>query len=389
MAKKTAKKTLGVGIIGCGNISTIYMLNMNKFAGVKVIACADVRPEAAKAQAQAFGIKALGIKELLVSPEIDIVVNLTIPTAHYDVSMAALKAGKHVFGEKPITVESAHAAKLVKEAEKRGLKIGCAPDTFLGAGGRLAREIVDSGRIGKILSGTCFLMSHGMEHWHPDPTFFFKPGGGPILDMAPYYLAALINLIGPVKSVKAVASAGFRERVVTAKGPMQGKAIKVETPTNVQALLHFASGADIVFVMSWDVWKHGHPPIELYGTEGSLRVPDPNFFGGMVEYTEKGGDWIAVDSADRIFGKPNWRSPNWAPSMPDRANYRCLGIAELARSITKGTQQRASGALASHALEVMHAILDAGKKGGTVKIKSKIERPQPLREKDAASLWVG
>ena len=391
MAKKPTKsaKALGVGIVGTGNISTIYMLNMGKFAGLKLVGCADVRPEAAQAQAEKFGIKAMGIDELLGSKDIDIVVNLTIPTAHFDVSMAALKAGKHVFGEKPITVEAKDAAKLVKEAEKRGLKIGCAPDTFLGAGPRVARELIDQGKIGKILSGTCFLMSHGMEHWHPDPTFFFKPGGGPILDMAPYYLAALINLIGPVKSVKAVASAGFKSRLVTAKGPMEGKSIKVETPTNVQALLHFANGADIVFVMSWDVWKHGHPPIELYGTEGSLRVPDPNFFGGNVEYTDKGGDWISVDPSDRTFGKPNWRSPNWAPSMPDRANYRCLGIAELASAAVNGTPHRASGALASHALEVMHAILNAGTSGETIKIRSKIERPEALSEKDAAALWVG
>ncbi|MGL4812750.1 MAG: Gfo/Idh/MocA family protein [Beijerinckiaceae bacterium] len=382
-------KTLGVGIIGCGNISTIYLRNMNQFAGLKTIACADVRPEAAQAQADAFGVEALSIEALLARADIDIVVNLTTPNAHFSVSMAALQAGKHVFGEKPITVEAADAAKLVAEAGKRKLKIGCAPDTFLGAGGRLSREIIDSGKIGRVISGSCHLMSHGMEHWHPDPTFFFKPGGGPILDMGPYYLAALINLIGPVESVQARASAGFKERTVSAEGPMKGKSISVETPTTVMALLHFLSGADIMFTMSWDVWKHGHPPIELYGTEGSLRVPDPNFFGGVVEYTDKGGDWITVDSADRTFGKPNWRSPNWAPSMPDRANYRCLGIAELASAARDGTAQRASGALASHALEAMAAMLRAGETGETIRLTSRIERPAALTEADAAKLWIG
>ncbi len=389
MARISKQKTLGVGIIGCGNISSIYMRNMGKFAGLRLAACADMRAEAAQAQGEQYGVKAMSIDDLLAAKDVDIVVNLTTPNAHFPVSMAALKAGKHVFGEKPITVEARHAAKLVKEAQARGLTIGCAPDTFLGAGGRLAREIIDSGRIGKVLSGTCFLMSHGMEHWHPDPTFFFKPGGGPILDMAPYYLAALINLLGPVRSVQAHASAGFKERIVTAKGPMEGKAIKVETPTSVQSILQFAGGASIVFVMSWDVWKHGHPPIELYGTEGSLRVPDPNFFGGAVEYAEKGGDWVSIDSADRTFGKPNWRSPNWAPSMPDRANYRCLGIAEMARAIGGGAPHRASGALASHALETMHAILAAGESGELVKVKSKIERPAAMSEAEAAALWVG
>jgi predicted dehydrogenase len=382
-------KKLGVGIIGCGNISTIYMQNMRKFAGVKLVACADVRPEAAQAQAAAHKIKALAIDDLLNREDIAIVVNLTTPNAHFPVSLAALQAGKHVFGEKPITVEAKHAARLVKEADARGLKLGCAPDTFLGAGGRLAREIVDSGRIGRVLTGTCFLMSHGMEHWHPDPTFFFKPGGGPILDMAPYYLGALVNLLGPVKSVQARASAGFKDRLVTASGQMHGKRIKVETPTTAMAIVHFASGADIVFVMSWDVWKHGHPPIELYGTEGSLRVPDPNFFGGAVEVTERGGDWTSVDSAPRTFGRPNWRSPNWAASMPDRANYRCLGIAELSRAVQTGSPHRASGALASHVLETMHAILKAGATGDTVKVRSRIERPAALSEADAAKLWIG
>jgi predicted dehydrogenase len=383
-----ATETLGVGIIGCGNISTIYMQNMAKFTGLRLVACADVRADAAAAQATAHGCEALTIEALLSRPDIAIVVNLTTPTAHYEVSHAALSAGKHVFGEKPITVEAAHAAALVAEAERRGLKIGCAPDTFLGAGGRTAREAVDSGRIGNVLSGTCFLMSHGMEHWHPDPTFFFKPGGGPILDMAPYYLAALVNLLGPVESVQARASAGFAERIVSADGPMKGKAIPVETPTTVMAIVHFVSGADIMFTMSWDVWKHGHPPIELYGTLGSMRVPDPNFFGGAVEIAEGRGDWMRMEAAERPFGKPNWRSPMWAAAMPDQANYRCLGVAELASAVTRGTPHRASGALASHVLEAMHAMLTAGAEGGIVKVNSRIARPAVMTDADAMALWA-
>lgn len=381
--------TLGVGLIGCGNISTIYLQNMASFHGLTLVACADMRAEAAEAQAKLFNIEALSIDALLARPDIHIVVNLTTPNAHFPVSLAALKAGKHVFGEKPITVNAEDAATLVAEATARGLKIGCAPDTFLGGGGQTARALVDSGAVGTILSGTCHLMSHGMEHWHPDPTFFFKPGGGPILDMAPYYLAALINLIGPVASVQARASTGFAERIVTAAGPMTGKAITVETPTTVMALLHFESGADIQFTMSWDVWKHSHPPIELYGTKGSLRVPDPNFFGGAVEFTEAGGDWITVDTDTKPFGKPNWRSPNWAPTMPSRANYRCLGIAELASSVLHGTPQRASGALAAHALEAMQAMLTAGQTGETLHLTSRLDRPAPLTAAEAAALWAG
>jgi predicted dehydrogenase len=383
------KRDLGVGIVGCGNISGIYLRNMASFNGVKLIACADARPEAAEAAAKTAGIEALTVEALLARPDIDIVVNLTIPTAHYPISKAAFEAGKHVFSEKPLCVTVEEATELLALAKAKNLKWGCAPDTFLGGGARLARELIDTGKVGQILTGTCFLMSHGMEHWHPDPTFFFKPGGGPILDMGPYYLAALINLLGPIESVQARASAGFPERLVTAEGPKKGQSITVETPTTAMALLHFAGGADIVFVMSWDVWKHGHPPIELYGTEGSLRVPDPNFFGGIVETTERGGDWVTHDPETKPFGKPNWRSPNWAPTMPERANYRCLGIAELASAVVNGTPHRSSANLAAHALEVMHAILKAGTEGGTIAIKTPVERPVSLSDADASALWRG
>ncbi len=381
--------TLGVGLIGCGNISTIYLQNAPKYRGVEFRACADLRSEAADAQAQRFGLASVGVDELLKRDDIDLVLNLTVPNAHFEVSHAALTAGKHVFCEKPLCVDLDHGRTLVKEADARGLKLGCAPDTFLGAGGRLARELVDNGEVGRILSGSAFLMSHGMEHWHPDPEFFFKPGGGPILDMAPYYLSALINLIGPVARVQAISGAGFAERIISAKGQRTGDRIKVETPTNVMSLIEFVSGAQVVFCMSWDVWKHGHPPIELYGAEGSLRVPDPNFFGGAVEFTEKGGDWQIADSSAKPLGAPNWRSPNWPPEAPDRANYRALGLAEIASAVASGTPHRASGHLALHVLEVMTAILRAGHSGSPVDIESRPERPPAMTDADAAALWRG
>lgn len=380
---------LGIGIVGCGVISTIYMQNLALFRNIRLVACADLLPETARAQAEKFGIRALGIEELLRDPEVDVVVNLTTPNAHFGVSHAALTAGKHVFSEKPLCVSAEDGRRLVQEAERRGLKLGCAPDTFLGAGGRLARETIDSGVVGRILSGSCFLMSHGMEHWHPNPDFFFKPGGGPILDLGPYYLGALCNLLGPIESVQARASAGFAERVIGAEGSRKGERITVETPTTVMALLHFAAGADIVLAMSWDVWKHGHPPIELYGTEGSLRAPDPNFFGGVVEITKRGEDWQALDSSNRLYGKPNWRSHFWPPEAPDRANYRCLGIADLASAVLHGTPHRSSGAFAAHVLEAMHAILQAGTHGGTIAVAAPVDRPKPLTDEEAASYWRG
>lgn len=382
------QKTLGVGIVGCGNISTIYMRNLPSYRGVALRACADMRPDAARAQAEQFGVAPLTVDEMLKRDDIDIIVNLTVPNAHFDISLAALSAGKHVFSEKPLTVSFDQGKRLVTEAEARGVLMGCAPDTFLGAGGRLARELVDSGAIGKLLSGSSFLLSHGMEHWHPDPEFFFKPGGGPILDIGPYYITTLVNLMGPVRKVMALSGIGFDEREVTANSPRKGDRIRVETPTTIMALLEFESGALVTLAMSWDVWRHGHPPIEIYGTEGSMRVPDPNFFGGEVEITERGGDWRRIDSAGKPFGAPNWRSPNWAADAPARANYRALGVAELAHAVLTGAPHRCGVRLALHVVEVMHAILQAGETGQPVAITTATERPAILRDEEAASLWI-
>jgi len=379
-------RDLGVGIIGCGVISTIYMQNMPMFAGLKLVACADMRAEAAQAQASAFGIAALSPDALLSRDDIDIVVNLTVPNAHFAVSHAALSAGKHVFTEKPLTTSVEDGRRLVTLADARGLKLGCAPDTFLGAGGRLARRLIDEGRVGRVLAGSAILLSHGMEHWHPDPEFFFKPGGGPVLDLGPYYLAALVNLLGPIVRVQAVGQKGFATRTITAPGPRTGQSITVETPTTLMALLEFVQGTQVMFTMSWDVWKHGHPAIELYGTEGSLRVPDPNFFGGAVEATARDGDWAAHTADALPFGRPNYRGPAWPQSRPSQANYRCLGLAELASAVLRGTPHRASGRLALHALEAMHGILTAADTGRAVAVETQVERPPALPDDAAIAL---
>lgn len=379
-------RDLGVGVVGCGVISTIYLQNMPMFAGLRLVACADMRAEAAAAQAARFGIEALAPDALLARDDIDIVVNLTVPNAHFAVSQAALSAGKHVFSEKPLTTSLDDGRRLVGEAEARGLRLGCAPDTFLGAGGRLARRLLDQGRIGRVLAGSAMLMSHGMEHWHPDPEFFYRRGGGPVLDIGPYYLSALVNLLGPVARVQAMGQRGFATRTVTAPGPRTGQAIAVETPTTLMALLEFAGGAQITFAMSWDVWKHGHPAIELYGTEGSLRVPDPNFFGGDVELSARDSAW-AAQSADALpFGRPNYRGPAWPATRPPQANYRCLGLAELASAVRNDTPHRSSGRLALHALEVMHAILDSAEGGRAVAIGAGLDRPPALADAEAADL---
>jgi predicted dehydrogenase len=382
MVRKRAMKEIGVGLIGCGNISTIYLTNLPLSPGVTVRACSDMRPEIAEAQGKKFGVETMTVDTLLARGDIDIVVNLTVPAAHAAVSLAALSAGKHVFSEKPLAVDIALARTIIEEAEARGLMVGCAPDTFLGAGGRLARRLIDEGAIGRVLSGTAFVMSHGMEHWHPDPEFFFKPGGGPVLDVGPYHITALINLLGPVGRVMALTGAGFAERIVTAEGARKGHRIAVETPTTALSLLEFRCGAQVMFGASWDVWRHSLPAIELYGTEGSMRVPDPNFFGGVVEITKKGGAWTEHDSTAMPLGRPNW--PDEEPRL---ANYRALGVADMAAALRSGGKNHASGRLALHALEVMAAILEAGRTGTALTISREIERPPVLSEKNAERLF--
>jgi predicted dehydrogenase len=379
-------RELGVGIVGCGSISATYLRTMPWFEGLRLCACSDQRPEVAAAQAARFGTEALGLDALLRRDDIDIVVNLTVPNAHFAVSHAALTAGKHVYGEKPLAVTVEDGRRLVAEAAARGLALGCAPDSFLGAGGRLARQVVDEGRVGRILAGSAFMMSHGMEHWHPDPEFYYQPGGGPILDIGPYYITALVNLLGPVARVQAQGGIGLPERVLTAAGPRQGQRIRPGVPTTVLALLEFAAGARVTLAMSWDVWKHGHPVIELYGTEGSVRVPDPNVFGGTVDVTKRDGEWQMEDSSAQPFGRPNWHSPAWPASRPDQANYRGIGLAELASAVLHGTPHRSNGALALHVLEAMHAILRAVESGDTVAVGSPVERPPVLAEADAQAL---
>jgi predicted dehydrogenase len=375
-------KEIGVGLIGCGNISSIYLTNIPSIPGAFVRACADLRPELAEAQGRKFNVEAMPVDTLLARDDIDIVVNLTVPVAHSAVSLAVLSAGKHVFSEKPLATDVELGRKVVAEADQRGLLVGCAPDTFLGAGGRLARRLIDEGAVGRVLLGTSIFMTHGMEHWHPDPEFFFKPGGGPVLDVGPYYLTALVNLLGPVARVLSATSTGIPERIVTAEGPRKGHRIAVETPTTALAILEFVSGAQVLFGASWEVWRHGHPLIELYGLEGSMRVPDPNFFGGVVETTEGGGEWTPHDTAAMSLG-----AVNWPADKPRVANYRALGVAEMASALRNRTKQRASGRLALHVLETMEAIVKGGTAGASTAISS-VERPPKLDDEEAATLFA-
>ncbi|HVY19940.1 MAG TPA: Gfo/Idh/MocA family oxidoreductase [Bauldia sp.] len=364
-----------VGIIGCGNISEAYLRLAPLFNNVEIVAVADIAPAAAEARAKQFNVRALKVDELLKADDIEVVVNLTIPDVHYDVTRSILSAGKHAYTEKPLALNYKDASKLVKEADKRGLKIGSAPDTFLGAGMQTVRQLIDKGAIGKVVGGSAYVLSHGMEAWHPNPGFFFRPGAGPIFDIGVYYITALVSLLGPVASVTAMASMGSPTRLVTAEGPMKNKKIKVTTPTNINAILEFANGAHITLGASWDVWKHGHSnPIELYGSAGSMMVPDPNFFSGPISYSEGAGEYVTVDPSGNPFGAANW--PAAGPFT--RANYRMLGVSDLVDAARSKREPRCSGRIAAHVVEVMEGILSAAGKRSFVAIKSTIERPAPV-----------
>jgi predicted dehydrogenase len=369
---------LGIGIVGCGSIAMTYLRNAALFHGLEPRACADLLPAQAELRARDYGLRACTVEALLAADDIDLVLNLTVPSAHFAISLAALEAGKHVFTEKPLAVTTEEGHRLVEAAERHGRALGSAPDTFLGAAGRHARQLIDGGAIGRVVTGTAFMMGRGMEHWHPNPAFYYQPGAGPVFDMGPYYLTMLVNLLGPATQVMAMATSGSSERLITAPGPLQGTRFPIGTPTSVMSLIHFASGAVITFGASWDVFRHGQAPIELHGTEGSLRLPDPDTFGGMVSISRRGADWDEIDTATKPYG-----AINWPYAAPDRANYRMLGVADLAEAVSAGRAPRASGALALHVLDILAAILRSGESGAPVTIETRVDQPPVLGEDEA------
>ncbi len=373
---------LGIGIIGCGNISTTYFSLAPMFKGIEVRACADTRMAAAVARAEEYGVVAQSVEDLLANPAVDVVINLTIPDAHFEVSKLALQAGKHVWSEKPLVLSMAEGLELRNLAAAGGLRVGCAPDTFLGGSHQFARAMIDEGKIGRIVAGSTAVMSHGMEHWHPNPDFFFLPGGGPMLDLGPYYIANLINLIGPIKRVAALANASSPTRTIS-NGARSGETIPVKTPTNIHALLEFHNGATVNLSTSWDIWSHKRAHMEIYGDEGSLYVPDPNFFGGAVEMA--GSDGLIKEAAlwDHPFGRANQNH-----NGVERANYRSAGLADMAAAMRDGRDHRASLDRTLHGVEVMLAVLQSGETGQFVTLQTTCTQPAPLGPTEAAGLLV-
>lgn len=375
-------KTLGVGIIGCGNISTTYLRLAPLFKGIEVRAVADLDAAAAKARADEFSVQARTVKDLLAADDIDIIVNLTIPDAHFSVTKSILEAGKHAYSEKPVVLTLDEGETLRALAKQKGLRIGSAPDTFLGGAHQKARALVDEGAVGKLVGGTCHVMNHGMEGWHPNPDFFFLPGAGPMLDIGPYYITNLIQLAGPVRRVGALTSKAHNTRTIASQ-PRAGETVEVKTPTNIHALLEFVSGATITVSTSWDVWSHRHGHMELYGTQGSLFLPDPNFFAGTLEMTERNGQAQNVDLGDHPFAIENQE----LESNP-RANYRTAGLSDMALSIMVDKPHRCSFEMALHAIEIMTATLKSGETGTFVDLTTHCERPEPLSSMDAQALLI-
>ena len=372
---------LGVGIIGCGNISASYLGLAPIFDHMEVRAVADLNMEAAKARASEFGVRAETIDGLLGSDDIHIIVNLTVPSAHFSVTKRILESGKHPYSEKPFVLTLNEGEALRALASEKGLRVGSAPDTFFGGAHQLARAVLDEGQIGEVIGGSCHVMSHGMENWHPNPDFFFQSGGGPILDLGPYYITNLVQLIGPVKAVTAMASASFETRTI-GNGPREGEKVPVETPTNIHAILEFANGALITLGASWDVWAHRHANMELYGTKASLYVPDPNFFGGDVQIATAEGETSNVAERGHPFSVPNADDAG----ETRRANYRCAGLADMAKAISSNKPHRCSLEMATHVVEVMTAILQSAEDRSWIEMTTTCERPEPLSSDEAKAL---
>ena len=357
--------TLSLGIVGTGNIFPAYLRNLlraQQRGALRIVGIADADPSAASRRAVEFadaGLRAMSVDELLAGPT-DVVLNLTPPLAHHALGMRALRAGKHFFTEKPLAATFAQGVELVELARAQGLRLGCAPDTLLGAGAQTLRAQLDSGVIGPVRHGTAFFMNHGPDHWHPNPAFFYQPGAGPLFDVGVYHLSHLVHHLGPIVEVRAVAHRTHAVRTVPL-GERAGQQIPVAVPTHIVSHLSFGVGAHIVLTSSFDVWKHAHQPFEFYGDDGSLLGPDPNRFGGIVKVAQPLGDWRRV-----------------VDKRPYHGNARGLGVIDMVLAITEGREHRCNGSLALHVLEAMEASLRSAGEGRAVRLTTTCERTVPL-----------
>jgi predicted dehydrogenase len=350
-----------VGVIGCGTISDAYFSTNAKFSFFEITACADLNLEAAKAKAAQWNIaKACSVEDLLADPEIAFVINLTIPKAHGPVMLKCLEAGKSVYTEKPFTVTREEAQQIMALAKEKGLRVGSAPDTFLGGAHQTCRQLIDEGAIGEVVAVTAFMMGRGPESWHPAPAFYYQVGGGPMFDMGPYYLTDLVQLVGPIESVSAYARVTQKQREITSK-PLVGTMMDVEVPTHIAANFQFESGAIGTLITSFDVVSHTLPNIQIHGSKGSLFVPDPNNFGGKIELRVLGEEPREIEV-----------------TLPFKENSRGIGMADMVLAMQTGRDHCCNERVAYHVLDVMHAFHDSSEQKRHIQIESTCERPRML-----------
>ncbi|WP_431279581.1 Gfo/Idh/MocA family protein [Leifsonia poae] len=353
--------TLNIGVVGVGNISQQYFAQLPKLPNLSLTAVADLDLARAAAVAQSQGVESLSVDALLTDPRIDVVLNLTIPAAHTEIALRALDAGKHVYGEKPLALATADAAPVLARAAEAGLRVGSAPDTVLGTGIQTVRALLDDGRIGSPVAAAVAWTAPGHELWHPAPAFYYQPGGGPLFDMGPYYLTSLVTFFGPVVRVSGAVGRSSRERTV-ATGPLAGTPIPVDVDTHVTAILEHANGVISTVTVSFEVWESRVPLFEVYGTAGTISVPDPNMFSERV---------AIATVADRT-----WQDVPVAAGYADAG--RGVGLADLARAVETGRPHRASGELAFHVLEIMESVIRAGRSHEVVTLTSTVARPEPV-----------
>jgi predicted dehydrogenase len=360
---------LKVGVVGAGVISAQYSAALKKLPQLQITAVSDFVPERAQALADEHGAQVLSLEELLASPDVDVVLNLTLPRTHAEVALAAIAAGKHVYGEKPLAMTVADGREVVKAAAAAGVRVGCAPDTVLGTGIQTARALVDAGEIGTPHSATAFMTTPGHERWHPQPDFYYQPGGGPLLDMGPYYLTSLVHLLGPVVRVVGASARPTSSRTI-GSGPRVGESFPVDIDTHLTGILEHASGAVSTLIMSFDTWAARLPRIEVYGTQGTVSVPDPNMFSGSVELYS-----AATAPAPGADGD-NWVDVGVKAGLLDSG--RGYGLAELAQAVAEGRQHRANDELALHVLEIMEAVQAAADSHSSVTLTTTCERPEAI-----------
>jgi predicted dehydrogenase len=375
-------KAIKIGLVGCGNISDIYFQNCKKYEILDIVACADLISERAQKKAREYNVsKACSVKELLEDPEIDIVLNLTTPQSHAEIYLAALKEGKHTYSEKPLAVNLEDGKRILELSKSKKLLVGCAPDTFLGGRLQTCRKLVDDGWIGEPVAATAFCAFHGHEVWHPDPSFLYQEGAGPMFDMGVYYITALVSILGPIKRVCGSARKYFKERTITSE-PKSGEKIKVGTPTHISGIMDFENEVLCTIITSFDVWDPHLPRIEIYGRDGTLSIIDndpyggPNIFGGKI-FIRRGtkSDWTGYPT--QIPRKEKMSEWDEIPLIYGyNENSRGVGLADMAYAIQFGRQHRANGEMAYHVLETMVGFLEASKTGKFYELESSCKRPE-------------